>query len=135
MANDSIQIEYNETLSGLQKLLGQVKRPGSFWVSGTVEAPMPKVEVEGAGVLSFPVPAAQAEDLTRKATRAPNGRNRVRFYAARTDNARIRSLRHASNPTTNYPARCCANPDQRRTYICCRSQPTLQRLERHGKPC
>jgi len=36
--------------------------------------PMPKVEVEGVGVLSFPVPPIQIAELIRQATRAPYGR-------------------------------------------------------------
>lgn len=35
---------------------------------------MPKVEVEGVGVLSFPVPAAQIEEIIQQAVRAPYGR-------------------------------------------------------------
>ncbi|MEO6785173.1 MAG: 2OG-Fe(II) oxygenase, partial [Chthoniobacteraceae bacterium] len=39
-----------------------------------MEIPMPKVEVEGVGVLSFPVPDAQIRQLVQQATRAPYGR-------------------------------------------------------------
>ncbi len=35
---------------------------------------MPRIEVDGAGLLSFPVPAAQVQDVIRVATRAPYGR-------------------------------------------------------------
>jgi hypothetical protein len=74
MANNSIQIEYNQDLEPLEQLLSGVKRAGDFFVSGSVEIPMPRVEVEGVGVLSFPVPATQVSALVQQATRAPYGR-------------------------------------------------------------
>ena len=37
---------------------------------------MPRIEVEGAGALSFPVPDAQIAAIVRKAERAPYGRGR-----------------------------------------------------------
>lgn len=51
-----------------------VRRPGDFFVAGSLETPMPRVEVEGVGVLSFPVPKAQAQQLIQQASRAPYGR-------------------------------------------------------------
>ena len=74
MADDSISVEYNEELKPLEKLLAGVKRVGDFFVRGVLELPMPKVEVEGVGVLSFPVPPAQIAALIQQATRAPYGR-------------------------------------------------------------
>lgn len=59
MGDDSIQIEYNQDLQALESLLSEVNRPGDFFVSGMREVPMPKVTVDGVGVLSFPVPPAQ----------------------------------------------------------------------------
>jgi len=74
MGDDSIQIEYNQDLQALESLLSEVNRPGDFFVSGMREVPMPKVTVDGVGVLSFPVPPAQIEMLIGQATRAPYGR-------------------------------------------------------------
>ncbi len=74
MAENSIRIEYNQELEPLKALLAGVQRAGDFFVSGTVEIPMPKVEVEGVGVLSFPVPPLQIAALIQQATRAPYGR-------------------------------------------------------------
>jgi hypothetical protein len=71
-----IEIEYNRNLKPLEALLSRVRQPGDFFVSGTVEMPMPKMEVEGAGVLSFPVPGAQIAKIVGKAQRAPYGRGR-----------------------------------------------------------
>ena len=74
MADDSIRIEYNQDLKPLEQLLSGVKRAGGFFVNGAAEIPMPKVEVEGVGVLSFPVPPAQIAALIQHAARAPYGR-------------------------------------------------------------
>jgi hypothetical protein len=74
MADDSIRVEYNQDLKPLEELLEGVERAGDFFVSGTVEIPMPKVEIEGMGVLSFPVPQSQIAELIALATRAPYGR-------------------------------------------------------------
>lgn len=74
MAQDPIEIEYNEDLLALEELLKDVERTGEFFVTGTTEVPMPKVDVEGVGVLSFPVPPAQIQSLIQQATRAPYGR-------------------------------------------------------------
>ena len=74
MADDSIRVEYNQELKPLEQLLCGVERAGDFFVRGAVEIPMPKLEVEGVGVLSFPVPPAQTTALIRQATRAPYGR-------------------------------------------------------------
>jgi hypothetical protein len=71
-----IEIEYNQELKPLEAVLSGVKQPGDFFVSGTVEMPMPRVEVEGAGTLSFPVPDAQIASIVRRAERAPYGRGR-----------------------------------------------------------
>lgn len=76
MADDSVHVEYNQSLKQLEALLSGVERPGDFFVSGVVEIPMPKVEVEGVGVLSFPVPATQIAALIQRATRAPYGRGK-----------------------------------------------------------
>ena len=69
-----IEIEYNQELKPLEAVLSRVKQPGDFFVCGTMEMPMPRVEVEGAGTLSFPVPDAQIAAIVRRAKRAPYGR-------------------------------------------------------------
>ena len=51
-----IDIEYNMDNSPLEKLLLSINRPGDFYAHGRMFAPMPKLEVENVGVLSFPVP-------------------------------------------------------------------------------
>ncbi len=74
MSGDSISVNYNQDLKPLEKLLEGVKRAGDFFVNGTVEIPMPKLEIKGVGVLSFPVPSTQIAALIGQATRAPYGR-------------------------------------------------------------
>lgn len=69
-----IDVEYNRDLKALETLLLQVKRPGDFYAAGAAEIPMPRVEVEGAGMLSFPIPGPQIEAMVRHATQAPYGR-------------------------------------------------------------
>ena len=69
-----IEVEYNQELGPLEAVLSRVKQPGDFFVSGTVEMPMPRVEVDGAGALSFPVPDAQIATIVQRAERAPYGR-------------------------------------------------------------
>ena len=74
MSNERISIEYNDALKPLEAVLAGVKRAGDFLVHGTFELPMPKVEVEDVGVLSFPVPGTQVAALIQQAVRAPFGR-------------------------------------------------------------
>ena len=72
--HNRICVPYNQNLTDLEKLLGGVRRPGDFFVQGVIELPMPRIEVDGVGVLSFPVPSAQIQQLIQQATRAPYGR-------------------------------------------------------------
>lgn len=74
MANPSIQVQYNENLAPLETLLSQVQRAGDFFAQGSMEIPLPKVEVTDVGTLSFPVPPSQITELLRQASRAPYGR-------------------------------------------------------------
>ncbi len=74
MADQTIRVEYNEELKPLEQLLSGVERAGDFFATGALELPMPRVDVEGAGVLSFPVPPSQIAVLLGQATRAPYGR-------------------------------------------------------------
>ncbi|QOY89571.1 2OG-Fe(II) oxygenase [Paludibaculum fermentans] len=69
-----IEVEYNRELQPLEAILSGVRRPGEFFVAGTLEIPMPRVEVEGAGALSFPIPVPQIQAMLQHAVRAPYGR-------------------------------------------------------------
>lgn len=69
-----IDFLYNRDLAPLEGLLQGVQRAGDFAVRGTLEIAMPRVEVDGVGILSFPVPQAQVGELIGEAERAPYGR-------------------------------------------------------------
>ncbi len=60
--------------STLAAVLRTVTRPGDFFVSGTVETPPPRLDVEGVGTIAFPLLPVQAEQLIAVAERAPYGR-------------------------------------------------------------
>lgn len=74
MDTSRIRVSYNEDLHPLETVLAKVSRPGDFYAHGVLETPLPRVEVEGVGVVSFPVPAAQIQQLVEQAERAPYGR-------------------------------------------------------------
>ena len=65
-------IEYNEGLKPLEVLLGD--RSGDYCTHGSLCVPMPLLQVEGVGTISFPVPSVQAEALVATAQRAPYGK-------------------------------------------------------------
>jgi hypothetical protein len=56
------------------ELLGTVRRPGDFYVSGTIELFAPRLEVEGVGQIALPLLPMQATQLVAVAERAPYGR-------------------------------------------------------------
>lgn len=58
----------------LAEVLGDVDRPGDFFVSGRAEFLAPRIEVEGVGPIALPLLPAQAKKLIKAATRAPYGR-------------------------------------------------------------
>ena len=74
MSNDSIDIEYNTSLKPLEDLLSNVNRPGNFFARGSKELPLPKIEIDGVGSLSFPIPKDQIKTIIEQATQAPYGR-------------------------------------------------------------
>jgi len=69
-----IKVPYNRDLKALEDVLATVRRPGDFFVHGTLETPMPRVEIDGVGVISFPMPYSQIRDVIKHAERAPYGR-------------------------------------------------------------
>lgn len=74
MANQRIRIPYNRDMGELEVVLAGVERPGEFFVQGALELPMPRVEVEGVGTFSFPVPGTQVAEVMARASQAPYGR-------------------------------------------------------------
>lgn len=72
--NTKIKVPYNCDLKALENVLGAVRRPGDFFVRGALEAPMPRIEIDGMGMISFPIPHSQIGDIINRAERAPYGR-------------------------------------------------------------
>jgi len=58
----------------LPAILRQVRRPGDFYATGTLEVHLPRLEVAGVGAIALPLLAAQAEQLIAVAEQAPYGR-------------------------------------------------------------
>ena len=58
-----VDVAYNEDQAPLEALLRAIDRPGDYCAQGRLFVPMPLVEVEGAGPLSFPITAQQAHAL------------------------------------------------------------------------
>lgn len=69
-----VDIEYCLDCEQLEKLLLSIHRPGDFCAYGRLFAPMPRLEVDGVGMVSFPVPEAQVHALIEAAERAPYGK-------------------------------------------------------------
>ncbi len=67
-------IEYAADHGPLEDLLLSIDRPADFCAHGRLFAPMPRLDVDGVGLLSFPVPEAQVGALIAAAERAPYGR-------------------------------------------------------------
>ncbi len=78
MSTASIQVDYNRDLHALAETLAAVERPGDFCAFGSIEAPMPRLDIEGVGTVSFPIPAAQARQIIRQAVRADRGHHEGR---------------------------------------------------------
>ena len=68
-----LDLEYGADVA-LETLLRSIDRPGDVCANGRLFAPMPRLEVEGAGMLSVPVPEAQVRALIAAAERAPYGK-------------------------------------------------------------
>ncbi len=69
-----LKLEYQQDSPELEALLLSIDRPGSFCTSGTLVCPMPVLTVENVGILSFPVPQFQVNQLIETAQRAPYGK-------------------------------------------------------------
>lgn len=69
----AVDLEYGAE-AGIERLLRSVDRAGDFCVHGRLVAPMPRLEVDGVGMLSFPVPEPQLRALIGVAGRAPYGK-------------------------------------------------------------
>lgn len=58
----------------LATLLRQVRRPGDFYATRTIDIHPPRLEVEGVGPIALPLLPTQAEQIIAVAYRTPYGR-------------------------------------------------------------
>ena len=70
----NFDVAYHPAQSALEGLIESIDRPGEYCTHGRLFAPLPRLEVAGAGLISFPVPPAHADALVAMAERAPYGR-------------------------------------------------------------
>ena len=70
----SVKVAYNEKEAPLEVLLRTIDRPGDYCTQDRMLVPMPRVEVEGARTLSFPITEEQARALAAVAQPAPYGK-------------------------------------------------------------
>ena len=74
MTEQNITVSYNKQLRGFGELLAGIRQSGDFFASGLIESPMPKLEIDGIGTISFPILSQQAKALVTRCERAPFGR-------------------------------------------------------------
>jgi hypothetical protein len=98
MAHDVIAVPNNRDLKRLDQLLAGVQRAGDFFVHGSLETPMPRVEIDGIGMLSFRVPPSQIRDAIKQAERAPYGRGGETILDTSVRNAWQLGRRHRLQP-------------------------------------
>ncbi len=96
-------IEYGRERERLEQLLRSVDRPGDYCVGGRLYTPMPRVIVDGAGELSFPMPEAQIEALIRAAERAPYGKGTETLVDTSTASASTSTTSLASSSLDRLP--------------------------------
>ncbi len=65
---------FDDRLAPVSDLIQSIDRPGDYCTRGSRYVPMPRIEVDAAGVLAFPLQPAQARALVSIAERAPYGR-------------------------------------------------------------
>ena len=108
----SLRIAYNERQEPLEVLLRTVDRPGDYCMQGRLLAPMPRVEVEGARSLSFPITEEQARSLAAAAGTFPSscrGRMSCRGRRAQRSNSiflpgeRLNIRSHSGYPEGSHP--------------------------------
>jgi hypothetical protein len=70
----TVPAEPGAALASLLDILGTVERPGDYVAWGSIESVTPRIDIEGIGPLSFPLPESQAKQLLALSQRAPYGR-------------------------------------------------------------
>ena len=63
----------NKRLARLEKLIDKVGQPGDYFANDLAIVPLPRIEIEPVGRLSFPVPNVQARELLAAGEQSPLG--------------------------------------------------------------
>ncbi len=63
----------NKRLAKLEELITKVDQPGDYFANDLAVVPIPRIEVDSVGVLSFPVPDTQVRELLDAAEQSPFG--------------------------------------------------------------
>lgn len=75
-----IAIDYNTDLQQLEDLLSKISCPGDFFMQGEKEIPLPTVQIEGIGTLSFPLLEGQVKEMIDMASLAPYGKGEETIF-------------------------------------------------------
>ena len=67
---------FQENIARLKSILESIDRPGNFCTGGRLVTPLPSLDVDGVGPISFPIPDGQAKALMARALRSQFGKGR-----------------------------------------------------------
>lgn len=68
--------EFQENIARLESILKSIDRPGNFCTGGRLITPLPSLDVDGVGPISFPILDGQAKALMARALRSQFGKGR-----------------------------------------------------------
>ena len=68
--------ELQESIARLESILESIDRPGNFCTGGSLISPLPSLDVDGVGPISFPILDGQAKALMARALRSQFGKGR-----------------------------------------------------------
>ncbi len=68
--------EIRENIARLESILKSIDRPGNFCTGGRLITPLPSLDVDGVGPISFPILDGQAKALMARALRSQFGKGR-----------------------------------------------------------
>ncbi len=68
--------EFQDNSARVEAILKSIDRPGNFCIGGRLIAPLPSLDVDGVGPISFPIPDGQAKALMARALRSQFGKGR-----------------------------------------------------------
>ena len=68
--------EFQENIARLESILKSIDRPGNYCTGGRLITPLPSLDVDGVGPISFPILDGQAKALMARALRSQFGKGR-----------------------------------------------------------